>query len=65
MFIEFYNYDHKYEFVRADQIESIVKAGNGVHDFGAVVLLGGRRIAFGQSGEAERMLKVLYASDKS
>lgn len=31
-----------------------------MHDFGCVVLLGGRRIAFGQPGEAERILGALH-----
>lgn len=59
--IEIYNYDSRIEMVRADQIESIVFPGDrSPNDFGAVVLLSGRRIALGPSnGQAQRIIKTL------
>jgi hypothetical protein len=59
-FIQIVNYEGKYESIRADQIESIIEPGSGVHDNGAVVLLGGRRIALGQGqDQAKRLLREL------
>lgn len=59
--IEIYNYDSKIEFIRADQIETIVFPGERTpNDFGAVVLLNGRRIGLGpSSGQAQRILKAM------
>lgn len=64
LFIEILNYDDRTESVRADLIESVVKPSGRVHDGGAVVLIGGRRIALSDrsSGQCERILRELQSA---
>lgn len=61
--IRIYNYDGQSEHVAVSAIESVVEAGHGVHDHGAVILRSGRRIALGQSmNQAQRIIKQLEQS---
>lgn len=62
-FIEFSNYDERWESVRADLIESVVKPSGKPNDNGCVRLIGGRIVAFGRGNEAERMLAQLQKTE--
>ena len=55
-FVEIYNYDYKNELIRIDQIESIVKPSDRVHDNGCVKLLSGRTISFGSANGAQKLI---------
>lgn len=57
--IEIHNYNGKYESVRADQIQSVVKPGSGPNDNGSLMLVTGRVIAFGHPNEATRIIERL------
>jgi hypothetical protein len=60
-FIEILNYDDVYESIAIDQIQSVVKASGRANDSGAIVLLGGRRIALSARSidQASRILREL------
>lgn len=62
-FFEIYNYDGRLEAVREDMIESVRKPSGRVHDNGAVVLVGGRSIAFGSLNGADDLLRRLGKMD--
>lgn len=63
--VEVWNYDNRYETVRIDQIQSVLKPTGRLNEHGGLVLVTGRRIAFGQDGEAEKVIRVMKAAPEA